>query len=569
VRIPVAETEVATVRTPGEEPVVFQTTLDFTIPAIRPVAYAIERGGVVKDVGVADGTARPTGADQLAFASPPVVGDALYLGFDVPLRRLLMQIEVDCSQARGAGVDPEDPPLRWEVSTGEDEPWAEADVLLDTTGGFNYGSGNVELQVPVEDGPTFVAGRRAHWLRCRLDSRTRSGAEGGAAFTRPPEIYAISGVPIGALIPASHAAREGAESLGYSDGTPGQAFRMRNAPILALDPGETLEVREPGGAEWRPWERRESFVESGPFDRHFVVDLAQGEVELGPATRGGDGHWRQHGAVPPKGTELRFTSYRHGGGRRGNVAPRTVKELRSAIPGVASVSNPAAARGGIDREDLMTARRRAALEFRTRYRAVNAEDFVFLAQEAASQRVARAVCVPPEGSGPVRLHILPRLEPADQKLEFHDLVPDDALLAEVAEYLDERRLIGTSLALLPVKLRGVSVVVNLQASLGSRLQRVEEDVAYALYTYLNPLVGGSPQGPGTGWEFGRPLNLGELYGVVHAVEGVDFVKILRVYETDPTTGSQQAQPAGNHITLESDELIASGTHIVKAEHREY
>jgi hypothetical protein len=122
--------------------------------------------------------------------------------------------------------------------------------------------------------------------------------------------------------------------------------------------------------------------------------------------------------------------------------------------------------------------------------------------------------------------------------------------------------------LLPCKFRGLSVVVNLQASPLADIARVEEDVAHALYVYLNPLIGGSAHGAGTGWPFGRPLNQGELYGVVHAVEGVEFVRILRIYETNLETGEQSAKPAGTHIVLEPDELIASGAHIVKATHRE-
>ena len=74
--------------------------------------------------------------------------------------------------------------------------------------------------------------------------------------------------------------------------------------------------------------------------------------------------------------------------------------------------------------------------------------------------------------------------------------------------------------------------MNLQASPLADTARVEEDVAHALYTYINPLVGGNPTGPAQGWAFGRALNQGELYGVVHAVDGVEFVKILRIYETN-------------------------------------
>ena len=566
--IPVGETEIATQRVGLEDPVVFQTEQEFTIPVARPSAYAVERGGKAKDVGMARGTARPKGPDQLPFGTPPKVGDALYLGFDVPLSRLLVQVEVDCSQAKGAGVDPEDPPLAWEVSAGDGD-WLEAEVLEDRTGGFNYGSGVVELQLPDGTGPDTVAGSRKQWLRCRLADRPRSGGEAikGSGFTHPPEIYSITAAPIGGLVPASQTAHEAAEVLGESDGTPGQSFDLRFAPVLEPVDGEVLEVLNTISGDWEPWTLVETFAESEPEDPHYALDLANGVVEFGPAIRAADGSWVQYGAVPPKGAPLRFSRYRHGGGRSGNVIPDTLTILRSPIAGVAEVTNPRGALGGVDAETLDAARARAALEFRTRQRAVTASDFEVLAREA-SPRIARAACVPPQNGGPVRLNILPRVDPPDRKLAYEELVPSEDLYAEVAEYLDERRLIGTTVELAPMKLRGMSVVVNLQALPRTDLGRIEEEVAYALYTYLNPFVGGSLDGLAEGWELGRALNQGELYGIVHAVPGVEFVKILRVYETDMETGKQEAKPAGTHVLLAPDETIASGTHIVKAEHRE-
>jgi len=207
------------------------------------------------------------------------------------------------------------------------------------------------------------------------------------------------------------------------------------------------------------------------------------------------------------------------------------------------------------------------MEIRSRYRAVTAQDFEFLAGEA-SPRIARAVCIPPGDGAPVPLHLLPRVYPADRLLAYDELLPDEELMREVQEYLDERRLIGTTVDLMPCRFRGLSVVVNLQATPLADTTRVEEDVSHALYTYLNPLVGGNATGPGTGWPFGRSLNQGELYGIVHAVPGVEFVKILRIYETNLETGEQSSKPAGTHIVLEPDELLASGRHIVKATHRE-
>jgi predicted phage baseplate assembly protein len=557
VAIPGAETEVGTPRTATEESIIFQVDEDFTIAPARPVAYVLQRGGQIQDVSVAGGEARPQGPDQLPFGAPPAVGDALHLGFEEPLDRLLVRVEVDASQARGAGVDPDAPPLRWEVSQG-DGRWEEATVLADLTGGFNYGAGSVELELPARSAIQPLGGHRLHWLRCRIDE---------AGYTHPPEIYAISAAPIGALLPATHASREDREVIGTSDGTPGQSHPLRHRPVLKPLPGETLEVQDPDSGEWEPWELQQDFAGSSELDRHYTLDLVNGTVELGPAIREAEGGWSQYGAVPAKGAVLRFSRYRHGGGRAGNVTANTLTVLKSAIPGVDTVTNPQPATGGVDAERLEHARIRAAMEIRSRSRAVTAEDFEFLATEA-SPRVARAVCVPPNDGGPVAVHVLPRVDHADRLLEHNELLPDEELMREVQAYLDERRLIGTTVDLMPCRFRGLSVVVNLQATDLADTARVEEDVAHALYTYLNPLMGGNPAGPGGGWPFGRALNQGELYGVVHAVPGVEFVKILRIYETDLATGEQAAKPSGTHLVLEPDELVASARHIVKAEHRE-
>jgi predicted phage baseplate assembly protein len=560
--IPGGVTEVGTLRTTSDEAIIFTTSEDVTIPPERPVAYAIERHGGTKDIGVAGGVARPKGPDQLAFSNPPAIGDAIYLGFAAPLSRLLLRVDVDCSQARGAGVDPEDPPLRWEVSTASG--WAEAIVLEDHTGGFNYGSGAITLDVPDRHDQLTLSGNRCFWLRCRCDTTTRAGRQ-AAAFTAAPEIYSITAAPVGATITAANAAPVSDEDLGASDGTPGQQFTLRSAPVLKPAADETLEVRDPLTDEWQRWQLRGSFAESGPDDPHYLLDLTTGTVELGPAVRSRDGGWRQYGAVPAKGATLRFTRYRHGGGRRGNVAAGALSVLKTAVPGVATVTNPRPAVGGVDAESLASARERAALDLRTRDRAVTATDYEFLSGQASPQ-VARAICVAPLDGGPVRVRLVPRVEPADRQLRIDELTPDDALFAKVAVFLDERRMIGTSIELLPVRYRGVSVVVNVQASVLADLHRVETQIERALYTYLNPLVGGSQTGAGAGWEFGRPLNQGELYGIVHNTPGVEHVRILRVYETDLDTGKQEPKPAGAHLPLAPDELIASGKHIVKAEH---
>ncbi len=402
--IPGGETEIGTRRTATEESIVFQVDEDFTIPPARPAAYVVQRGNKFSEIGVVDGTAKPQGADQVPFSAPPLVGDALYLGFEEDIGRLILQVSMEASTARGAGVDPEDPPLRWEVSGGDGQ-WEDAEVLEDLTGGFNYGSGTVELQCPPRSAIEPLAGKRLRWLRCRIDDKTRTGAS--TTYTHPPEIYSITAAPVGALLESSHSARAESEILGVSDGTPGQVFQLRNAPVLkprterapggagprvgrlgALGAARELRrldpVRAPLHARRRL--RRGRAGPGDPRDRRRLVAVRRGA---------GQGRRRAHEPLPLR--------RRPGRQRLGRDAQRAAQPDPRHRHG----HEPASAAGGVDAEPIEHARARASMEIRTRYRAVTAEDFEFLAGEA-SPRVARAVClVPPEDGGPVPLQILP------------------------------------------------------------------------------------------------------------------------------------------------------------------
>jgi predicted phage baseplate assembly protein len=558
-----AGTEAGTVRTAVRESIVFATSETFTIQPLRPGAYVVQRGGAAKEIGVADGVALPTGPDQIPFSRTPETGDALYLGFDGSLARLLMRVSMEASMARGAGVKPDDPPLRWEVSQG-DGTWIEAEVLEDLTGGFNYGSGTVEVQCPPTSGVEAIAGRRLQWLRCRIAATTRISGE-PAVYSQPPEIYEITAAPTGALLVAEHSTTEVGEQLGVSDGTPAQLFAARFVPVLALAAGETLEVETPDG-DWEQWEARDSFADSAEGDRHFTIDLVHGRIRLGPELRATDGAVSMRGAVPPKGAAVRMSRYRHGGGREGNVDADTVTVLRSAVPGVASVTNPRPSLGGVDSESLDSARERSALQIRTRYRAVTAEDYEYLASEA-TPRVARALRVADDRPG-VTLRILPRVDPADHRLTIEELTPDAGLLEEVRRYLEARKLLGTPIRLEPMRFRAVSVVVNLEVSARADIQRIEERIRHSLYTYLNPVIGGTPGDPGAGWPPGRSLHQGELFAIMHAFDAVELVKILRLYEMNLHTGEQAGKASGRQIMLEADEVIASGDHVVRVVRRE-
>ena len=57
----------------------------------------------------------------------------------------------------------------------------------------------------------------------------------------------------------------------------------------------------------------------------------------------------------------------------------------------------------------------------------------------------------------------------------------------------------------------------------------------ALYRYFDPLRGG-PEGDG--WAFGRPILLGEVFGVAQRVDGVDLIEDARMFPADPISGQR-------------------------------
>ena len=556
-------TEVSTARTSGQDPVVFQTVKDFTIePIALDTCLLCKAGEDPIEVQVRGGVALPSGEKELhPFSSPPQTDDALLLGFDASLDQLVIRLEVECVRAQGVGVKPKAPPLTWEAYTGEiANPWAPVQKLKDTTAGFNEaGEGAIELEMPARLAEHLIPPfpHRRQWLRCRV-----TPGDGTDVYKVPPLIHKLSARPIGARLPAEHSQRIQDELLGRSDGTPGQVLRLQRAPILALRGDEGLEVCESGKVRVR-WTQVGTFAQSGPDDRHYMLDASAGEIELGPAVRQHDGSFRLYGATPPAGAELRFVAYRYGGGTVGNVKAGSLTHLRHPVPGVGAVSQPEPAKGGSDGETLENASARTAIELRTGGRAITARDYERLCHDAAPDRVGRARCLPGERGEDVRVLIVPRIGDAGRKLEPPELDPlDPGLVDTLKSFLDECRLVGVRVRLGTPKYVVVTAVVRVVAELFMDASALKARIEQRLYAYLNPLVGGPS---GSGWDFERALGPGELYPVVQGIDGVQHISVLRVYTNDPATGREQVKPLQAPLSLGPDELFLSGTHRVMVE----
>ncbi|MEQ4302948.1 putative baseplate assembly protein [Plantactinospora sp. B6F1] len=547
-----AGTEAGTVRTETEEAIVFATASDLAIVPCELVGLRVHPA----DGPAVDRTDQVwDGRDVPCFADPPAVGDALLLGLDsaVPSCAVVLRLE---SRVQGIGVDPRQPPLRWEAWNGAG--WVECDVDRDSTGGLNR-PGDVVLHVPAGHTASTVGGQRAGWLRCRLVA-----AEPGQPFySASPTIRAASAFTIGGTVAAVHAETVVGELLGESAGVPGQRFRVLRPPVIPDDEPFVVEVSD--GTGWQEWTEVDAFGGTGPDERCVTVDRTVGEVAFGPAVREPDGTLRRYGAVPRTGARLRVRRYRTGGGRRGNVARGTISMLRSSVPYVSRVENREAAAGGVDGESVQSARQRGPVQLRAQDRAVTARDYELIAGEAVPA-AARIRCLPAGGgadAGGVRVLVVPEAVPdLGDRLRFEQLIPPDDMLAAVAEHLDARRPIGVRLAVEPPFYQGVTVAARLTARPGTAVERLRTAAVDALYGYLNPLRGGPD---GSGWPFGRPVQSGEIFGVLQQLPGVALVEEVLLFTADPVSGRRGA--ATTRIALDPHALVFSYEHQVRVEER--
>ncbi len=544
-----AGTQVATLRTDTSEAIAFTTIEDLPIvPSSLEHLGSMIDGKTLRD----HSAALEKGTEVFCFQKVPAPGDALYIGLPeaVPSNAVRLRFKADID---GVGVDPTNPPLAWEAWTGDD--WEPCELDSDTTGGLNR-DGDVVIHVPRAHVASLIAKQRAGWLRARVTEL----AEGQPAYSASPNIKDLSVITIGGTVDAVNAELVAAEEVGLSEGIPGQRFQLKRGPVVPSDDDPVLEVS--GADGWEEWSYVSDFANSGPDEHHFSLDLSTGEVRLGPAVRLADGALRGYGAVPVKGAHLRLREYRTGGGRRGNVSARALSVLKSSIPFVSRVENRTPARGGVDGEDIENAKVRGPIRLRARGRAVTTEDYEQLAREAAPEiaRVRAVAAGDGADAGSVRVLIVPSAVSELGRLRFDQLVPSPDTLQKITDRLEESRVIGTRVMVEPPVYRGITIVARLRARSRVNPTRLQEDALQALYEYFNPITGGPD---GTGWPFGRPINVGEVYSVLQGLRGTELVEDARLFGADPVTGQRGQQT--QRLELETHALVFSYEHQVLVE----
>jgi predicted phage baseplate assembly protein len=233
------------------------------------------------------------------------------------------------------------------------------------------------------------------------------------------------------------------------------------------------------------------------------------------------------------------------------------------------VGNLDAARGGVDAETIANAKIRGPLTLRSGDRAVTVADFERLTLEA-DRSVARARCVPPSNEAPpsetlspppVRLLIVPWVDVEPEALRLDHLALPPEVVRRVIAHLDQRRLLTTRVQLDEPSYTGVMIVTKVRATAGLRPEAVREAAEHALYTYVNPLVGGRDH---RGWPFGTPLIAGDLHALLQTVHGIESVQSLDLFAVDlrALTVSDVRQ---DRIDSDPDTLFMSFRHTVVIE----
>jgi predicted phage baseplate assembly protein len=546
VRVP-AGTEVSTAAV-GEEPVVFSTTEELAVAQPELTGCLAGFAGDERWTDAWDDL-RYGKAPVTCFPSTPLAaGDAVYFGFDRSLAGNLIQLQVSAS-IEGFGVDPSQPPLVWEVWSGE--AWIPCTVESDTTGGLNR-DGLVVLHIPLAHENLTLGGVRGHWLRARLTVPP----EGVPGYHASPQLRGLAVASLGGTVHAEHAQVVGGEVLGRSDGGPGQQYDVRQPPVLPRRDGESVEIVVDGRAE--AWMEVDDFSASGPEDRHVHWDDATGRVSFGPRIRYPDGTTRQHGAIPADGAEIQVTGYRNGGGASGNVGSGTLVNIRTSIPFVNRVSNLEPARGGVDAETVENAKQRGPLSLRTGQRAVTASDFERLTLES-SPAVARARCLPPTApGGPVRVLVVPQVRVDQRHQHLDDFALGDPLVARISSHLDERRTLGAVVEVGTPYYQGVTIAALVQALPGRPATQVRERALDLLHRFVDPLTGGVD---GNGWPFDTDLNAATIAQLLEAVDGLERVEEVLLFEYDLRTGERHGL-GRELVRLDAHSLFLSAAHQV-------
>ena len=540
-----------------------------------------------------------SGSELALFNEYPEPGNCFYLVLDpgATLAGNAIALTVKGQEATPTGINPHAPPRSWSAWDGEQ--WQP--ILLretdDGTQGFSFSDlsrqgGNplqgadVILHLPLNFPIAHFSTYRGRWLRCVCNSSNNELER--PAYEQTPRIIGLKIRSVGGTVPASQSEIIQDDLIGVSQGTSGQTFKLQARPVLERREDEYLIVTPPGELP-QTWQEVKDFADSQASDRHYVIDSLTGMVQFGPLVRepnqlrslteeriqyqthqlqtrtlASNNLEQQYGAIPPKGATLKMTSYRIGGGIKGNVLAGTLNTLKSAVPYVAQVTNHIPARNGADAETLEQLTLKVPQVLRTRDRAITPEDFEVLTIEGGQGAVARAHCLPnnPKKPGTVELLVVPQIDTrvieTGRGINPESLQLNEQLTGRIMSYLDSRRPLGIKVEYLEPNYIGVTVQTEVALETQYQNLTAQEEILFqlqvALYRFLNPVTGGVD---GQGWRLGQPLYPSDIVALCQTIPGIRYLGAIQLFELRSFAGEWVRLPPTPSINPGELGLICS------------
>lgn len=534
------ETRIAAPASGGEPPVVFET--DETLVALGAKLKAIQS---FDGFGFTNVTTRNAAAGQSfhPFGSRVRRDAALYLGFDSPLpftsQQVNLTIFVRIDEKRSAthcdldlGSLPQPADVVWEYWS--DGFWEDFALDRDDTRAFTR-SGHIYFPGPgarLKKRQIGEVREPLYWIRARLAD---------PAYERAPELEAI----LTNTVSSTAAVTVRNEVLGTTEGRPGTRFRLANTTILGAI---RLEIDE--GLGFAPWTEVDDFFASGEDDAHYRLNRNTGEIEFG------DG---DHGRIPlaAAAPNVVVREYRHGGGRRGNVAPALLTTLQTSVEGVSGVTNLRPSLGGSDEEELDDAKLRAPLALKSKNRAVTSEDFEHLAISTPGVRLRRAKALPlfhPRFTGaPIPGAVTVVIVPDG---DAPNPTPSEATRRIVCAHLQQHRLLTSEVYIIAPTYRLVRIEADVAAARSADLAEVKRGLETALTRYFHPLDGGTD---GAGWPFGGEIFYSNVLRVFLQVPGVERIRDNQLL----IWLDEERQPFCRDVPIGTGELLYTTGHEIR------
>lgn len=303
------------------------------------------------------------------------------------------------------------------------------------------------------------------------------------------------------------------EVLGSGTGEPNQTVTLSQKPVIIDD---TLEIWIRDNLTWNKWTRVSDFINSGPNDLHYTVDVDENDVVTITFGNG------VNGAVVPIGVSNIRANYRVGGGKIGNVGANTITQvISSGLPGIVSVTNPEEPFiKGEDKESIESARINAPKSYRMRNTLVTLQDFEDYVSLYPGVDKSQAIL---DDYGNVHIYV----KPTNGEYPTQEL--KDSLLAD----MDSRRIFTVGVSIHDPSYDTIDMVVDLYVQ------------SNYLASYVSNIVDNTIRNYFSGLGFKDPVVLGRLYRLVMSLDGVDNV----VFKNEDGTPFTDIAVENGHIVV--------------------